>query len=378
MTALIALRELSDRRFSLHPRVVLQVCSCCFNYRTVDNWSLTSHWRRCVSEGVRQRESIRQRNLAVLGGDGPNGADLDLVRDTILGQIDDVRRGRAARIGDLHCHDSIEATRNRVRDELARDESILAAVREEEERVLRRETEFETASLERSSVNGERGSDATERDFDSESSGEGGDSSAPAQERWHAPSESNGNSGETSRHENSEDNERELVNEQMREIDPEYELSSREYLSDPGFVSEWDSGVRTDSKEPEDEESGARGQRLRDNEDDLAGWATWNTRRKRNRETTSDTSLDSRLYSLCEGLDTGQTKKVAEEGWIRRRRLRRETRQRREQRANELSESEDEAHNDAKRAHRRRRKRLHRGGSPKETVSSVNNLKETT
>jgi len=83
-----------ERRFRLHPLVIVQVCSSCFKYRTVDNWSLDRHWAWCVKEKRRlnaervlsdlseERDELLQlvRNVEYERREGQRQADLNSLR----------------------------------------------------------------------------------------------------------------------------------------------------------------------------------------------------------------------------------------------------------------------------------------------------------
>ena len=372
ITTLTALSGMTARRFHIHPRTILQVCSSCFDYRTIDNWSMTSHWTWCVGEGAWQRERARQQNVAYLGGRRRQEAELTQRRVEILDEIEEARQGRAARISRSERCDDREGNQQQLRDELARDESILAAADEEKERVWQVNEALDLASPEASSsdwkggvssVEGEQGSEAMQNDVTSEIGGENHYSPDQAPYGPH-PSAESAESSERGEHVSDESRQVEYSDnwavehalDDMREIEPEYELSGNDYESDPGLGTEWDSGA-DGKKEPHGGGSVERGVRWRDNENDLANWATAGRRGKRDRVTSSDTSLDSRLYSLCEGLETAQAREGAKETTFRARRAKRETRQRREQKALELSESESEVSGRTERTYRKRKRR---------------------
>ena len=334
---------------------------------------MTSHWAWCVGEGAWLREGARRRNAAFPGGRRRREAELTQRRIEILDDIEEARRGRAARINHAARCNSRESNQQQLRDELARDESISAAAYEEAERVRQVNDAPDFASPEAScsdwqegvsSVEGEQGSEAVQSDVTSEIGGESYHSPPdqapngphPSDESVESSERGEHVSDETRRMEHSDDWVFERVLDDMRVVEPEYELSGNDYQSDPGLGTEWDSGA-DEKKESHGVGSEERGMRWRDNENDLADWATAGRRGKRDRVTSSDTSLDSRLYSLCEGLETAQAREGAKEAAFSARRVKRETRQRREQKALELSESECEVSGRVERTHRKRKRR---------------------
>ena len=343
MTTARAVSLISSRKFRLSPRTIIQVCSSCFEFRTVDNWSMELHWPWCVTLGARERE-ISQRGNRWHPRDTPIEPRLET--DSQNDMLRNDRRQWSAHRNMLEAEKEagaravIQAQEAELRAEAIErtfpglaGEEFEVSLREEMERVLWRE--------DNNSANGERGSDASEKDFDSESSGESYSSpgqtlNAPAGSEvstpWDSELESPGSP---------------IVDDTVAEFlhddavsEGEFEVSGLSYRSDPGIGTEWETEM--DTSEQADGEEVNVGPRWHDNEADLEDWATKGRNGDKN-EMTSDGSLDSRLQIWGDEVTRGEKRQREEaDDSTRARRRRMEQRARREKRQPESSDTDGE------------------------------------
>lgn len=349
MTAGEAMQEVNSRCFRLHPRVIQQVCSSCFRYKTIDNWSMNVHWKWCVGEGAIARELQRRQNREYLTGHvveevveeissrdddwgSPSRENIQTIRDAAASTAAGFAADESARRGAMV---AIEQQRAQRAIRIARDATVNARVDEtgtgdEQDYVI-------------GSQAGESGSLPCLNDFSGEESGES----------YYSPGQAH---NDPTPSDASDDYP--LAGQPMGPFDatddeqvenhgsaPEYEVEGHRYQSDLGLGTEWETGAESvrdagKPREPEEGESRPPAMCWRNTESDLWDWR-YAGRRNRSTSVTSETSLDSRL---CGWTSAARCEKRTreDEPLSRVRRQRMELRARRERRLPVGSDTEDE------------------------------------